>query len=163
MGLINGPAKFATQMNDVLKELIDTICVVYMDDILIYSKTETEHYEHIKFLLAKLRYHNQYIAPSKCSFMKGEVEFLGIIVNKDGLKVNLAKADRSAIARIYLQVRYWILILPSAVRHWTKSKSVHDGRSFMGLVSFFRRFSKDFGLILRPLIEFTKKGISIAN
>eukprot|EP00171_Calliarthron_tuberculosum_P016938 IDg16938t1 len=143
MGLCNAPATFVALMNEVLQGLIDKCCVVYMDDILVYSKTRTEHFKHLKMVLERLRQHRLYVSPSKCSFMQTEVEFLGIIVDTTGMRVNPEKVK--------------------IVIEWPIPKSITEIRSFVGLVSFFRRFIKDFSTLARPLTELTKKNKSIKN
>lgn len=143
MGLCNAPATFVSLMNEVLSDYIDRFCVVYMDDILIFSRDEDEHYEHIEKVLSRLQEHKLYVSPSKCSFMQREVEFLGIIVNSYGLRVNPEKID--------------------VIASWKKPESVRELRSFLGLVSFFRRFIQDFSKIARPLTDLTRKQSSISG
>lgn len=143
MGLCNAPATFVTLMNSVLNGLIDRFCTVYLDDILIFSRTEQEHRKHVRLVLERLRQHELYASPKKCHFMTNEVEFLGIIVSDKGLKVNPAKT--------------------SIVQAWPRPQSISEVRSFLGLVSFFRRFIKNFSLIAMPLTNLTKKGNSIVQ
>eukprot|EP00171_Calliarthron_tuberculosum_P021638 IDg21638t1 len=93
MGLCNAPATFTAMMNEVLSGYIDKFCTVYLDEILIFSKSTPEHREHVRNVLSRLREHRLYASPKKCHFMTQEVEFLGIIVNRDGLQVNPEKTE----------------------------------------------------------------------
>lgn len=143
MGLCNAPATFTTMMNEVLNGLVDKICTVYLDDILIFSSSREEHIVHVKEVLERLRQHKLYASPKKCFFMTQEVEFLGIIVTDKGLKVNPEKTD--------------------IIRKWPKPSTITEVRSFLGLASFFRRFIKDFAKIALPLTNLTKKGSTIQD
>jgi hypothetical protein len=86
-GLTNAPAIFQSHINRVLSDLLDICCIVYLDDILIFSKNEEEHVKHVKMVLGRLRSHQLYAKPSKCSFHKKEVDFLGYVVTQDGVKM----------------------------------------------------------------------------
>lgn len=143
MGLCNAPATFVTLMNEVMKEFIDHFCVVYMDDILVYSKTKEEHYKHLDLILSRLEQHKLYVSPEKCSFMQEEVEFLGVLVKKSGLTINPSKS--------------------AAVKEWPRPQSVRDIRVFMGLINFFRRFIPNLSGIAKPLTALTRKGRSIRD
>ena len=80
-GLTNAPATFQAYINEALGDLLDVICVVYLDDILIFSKSETEHAEHVRQVLERLRQYSLYVKLSKCAFSVKEVEFLSFIVS----------------------------------------------------------------------------------
>lgn len=86
-GLSNAPASFQSYINSALTGLIDRICVVYLDDVLIYSQTEQEHIEDVQAVLERLRRHQLYAKLSKCEFHKDNVAFLGFIVGRDGVQV----------------------------------------------------------------------------
>lgn len=88
MGLSSAPATFQTLMNIIFQDYIDVFLVVYMDDLLIFSKPEKEHLHHIETVLSRLKSEELYVSPKKCSFMMEETEFLGIIVGLAGIKVN---------------------------------------------------------------------------
>ncbi|WVZ58433.1 hypothetical protein U9M48_008709 [Paspalum notatum var. saurae] len=90
-GLTNAPAYFMNLMNKVFMEYLDKFVVVFIDDILIYSKTEEEHEEHLRLVLQKLREHKLYAKLSKCEFWLDQVPFLGHIVSKGGIMVDLSK------------------------------------------------------------------------
>eukprot|EP00171_Calliarthron_tuberculosum_P007640 IDg7640t1 len=91
MGLCNAPTTFVALINEVLHGCIDKFCIVYLDDILIFSKTVEEHRKHVEMVLHRLRQHTLYASPRNCYFMAREVEFLGIILNAEGLKMNQDK------------------------------------------------------------------------
>ncbi|WVZ49543.1 hypothetical protein U9M48_000890 [Paspalum notatum var. saurae] len=90
-GLTNAPAYFMNLMNKVFMEYLDKFVVVFIDDILIYSKTEEEHEEHLRLVLQKLRDHKLYAKLSKCEFWLDQVPFLGHIVSKGGIMVDPSK------------------------------------------------------------------------
>ena len=110
-------------MNDVLKSYIGTFCLVYLDDIIIFSKTEEEHLEHLRKVMKLLRDNKLYVNPEKCSFFMDEVNYLGHIVSKDGLRADPKKTQ--------------------VVRNWPEPKDRHDVRAFLGLSRHFRRFVPD--------------------
>lgn len=92
-GLTNAPATFQAYINNALQGLVDDFCVVYLDDILIFSKSEEEHYEHLELIIERLRQAELYANPKKCDFFKSEIDFLGFIVNKDGLRMDPAQVQ----------------------------------------------------------------------
>jgi hypothetical protein len=138
-GLTNAPATFMTLMNDVFRDLLDSFVVVYLDDILIYSKNKKAHLDHIEQVLQRLQEHNLYAKLSKCDFCKNEVEFLGHVVGQDGIKVDPAKVK--------------------TVQEWPALTSVKEIQSFLGLVNYYRRFIPSYALIALPLSELIKKDV----
>jgi hypothetical protein len=126
-------------MNHVLREFIGRFVVVYFDDILIYSRNETEHYEHIRQVLQVLCDNKLYANLEKCTFAKDKVIFLGYVVSKHGVEV-----DQSKIV---------------AIQDWPTPMNVSQVRSFHGLAGFYQCFVKDFSTIAAPLNELTKKGV----
>ena len=112
--------------------------VVYFDDIFIYSSNKEKHIQHVREVFCVLRREKFYALPAKCSFMKESILFLGYVVSKDGLAV-----DESKVA---------------TMRDWPIPTTLHDVRSFHGLVSFYRRFIHDFSTIMAPIIECMKCG-----
>jgi hypothetical protein len=86
--LTNALVTFQAYIHKALRHLIDSICIVYLNDILIYSKDEKEHKHHIKIVLQKLRDYALYAKPSKCTFHTKEVKFLGFIVNTNGVTID---------------------------------------------------------------------------
>ncbi len=92
-GLTNAPATFQAFISDVLRDLIDIKCVVYLDDILVFSRTQEEHDEAVRQVLERLREHNLFANAKKCEFDKSSVEYLGYILSADGIKMNPKKLD----------------------------------------------------------------------
>ncbi|KAA0040400.1 ty3-gypsy retrotransposon protein [Cucumis melo var. makuwa] len=137
-GLTNAPAVFMDLMNSVFREFLDTFVIVFIDDILIYSKTETEHEEHLRMVLQTLRDNKLYAKFSKCEFWLKQVSFLGHVVSKAGVSVDPAKIE--------------------AVTSWTRPSTVSKVRSFQGLVGYYRQFVENFSRIATPLTQLTKKG-----
>ena len=92
-GLTNAPAYFTSMMNNVLMEYLDKFVVVFIDDIMVYSKNEEEHKEHLRLVLEKLREHQLYAKFSKCEFWLKEVGFLGDVVSGEGIAVDPTKVQ----------------------------------------------------------------------
>ncbi|KAL0549558.1 hypothetical protein IC582_014043 [Cucumis melo] len=137
-GLTNAPAVFMDLMNRVFREFLDTFVIVFIDDILIYSKTEAEHEEHLRIVLQTLRDNKLYAKFSKCEFWLKQVSFLGHVVSKAGVSVDPAKIE--------------------AVTGWTRPSTVSEVRSFLGLAGYYRRFVENFSRIAIPLTQLTRKG-----
>jgi hypothetical protein len=137
-GLTNAPAVFMACMNDMLSHL--PFCVVYLDDILIFSKNDQEHVEHVRQVLNILEQHHYLVKLKKCDFFKTEVTYLGHVVSKDGIKPDPKKVQ--------------------AVKDWPTPQTVHDVRSFLGMANYFRRFIKGYSTYAAPLIDITGGNIS---
>ena len=135
-GLTNAPAVFQTMMNNVLKDYIGKFCVVYLDDVLIYSKTPEEHLRHIDLIMAALQKHKLHINPSKCFFGRKAVDFLGVVVENNTLRM-----DDKKIA---------------AIKAWPRPTNVKEMRGFLGLAGYYRRFIDRFSARTVPLTELTK-------
>ena len=135
-GLTNAPATFQSVMNSVLHPFLRRFVVVYLDDILIYSKTAEEHKLHVRQVLDVLRQNRFYVCQSKSNFASEETKFLGHIVNSKGIRPDPKKV--------------------AAVVDWPELKNVHDVRSFLGLVNYFRKFIKDFASLAEPLTNLTR-------
>jgi transposase InsO family protein len=136
-GLTNAPATFQALMNDILRPYLDDFVVVYLDDICIYSKTPEEHLEHLEKVLAVLQEHKLYVGLDKCTFGVEEMEFLGHIVGKDGIKVDPKKVE--------------------AVKDWPTPRTVKEVRSFLGFTGYYRRFIRHYAHKALPLTELTKQ------
>jgi len=142
-GLTNAPAAFQAYINRALSDLVDRICVVYLDDILIYSRTTEDHIEHVKAVLDRLREYKLFVNLDKCEFHTQRTEYLGYIVTPDGLSI-----DNSRVATI---------------QEWPEPESVREIRIFVGFVNYYRRFVHNFSRIVAPLNEMTKKGPGCAR
>ncbi|KAJ9547266.1 hypothetical protein OSB04_019809 [Centaurea solstitialis] len=138
-GLTNAPAAFMDLMNRVCKPYLDEFVIVFIDDILIYSKTAEEHGEHLRKVLEMLKREQLYAKFSKCEFWLKEVQFLGHIVTQEGIKVDPAKIE--------------------AIKDWESPKSPSEVRSFLGLAGYYRRFIEHFSAIATPLTALTKKDV----
>jgi hypothetical protein len=119
-GLTNAPAYFMYLMNKVFMEYLDKFVVVFIDDILIFSKNKEEHDEHLCLVLQKLRENQLYAKLSKCEFWLKEVLFLGHIISEGGISVDPSKVKN--------------------VLSWNTPQNVSDIRSFLGLAGYYRRF-----------------------
>ncbi|WVZ89824.1 LOW QUALITY PROTEIN: hypothetical protein U9M48_036182, partial [Paspalum notatum var. saurae] len=137
-GLTNAPAFFMYLMNSVFMNELDKFVVVFIDDILVYSKNEKEHEEHLRIVLSRLREHKLYAKFSKCAFWLKKVAFLGHILSAKGV----AAVDPSKV---------------EDVLNWKQPQTVTEIRSFLGLEGYYRRFIKDFSKIAKPMTALTQK------
>ncbi|WVZ80440.1 hypothetical protein U9M48_027913 [Paspalum notatum var. saurae] len=135
--LTNAPAFFMYMMNSVFMNELDKFVVVFIDDILVYSKNEEEHEEHLRTVLTRLREHQLYTKFSKCAFWLREVSFLGHILSEKGVAVDPSKVED--------------------VLNWKQPETVTEIRSFLGLAGYYRRFIKDFSKTAKPMTSLTKK------
>jgi hypothetical protein len=136
-GLTNAPAYFMYMMNKVFMEYLEKFVMVFIDDILVYSRSEEEHAGHLRLVLQKLRDHKLYAKLSKCEFWLRQVAFLGHVISKGGIFVD-----------------------PSMVQDVLSSKalmSVSDIRSFLRLAWYYRTFIEGFFMMSKPMTEFLKK------
>ncbi|KAJ4748698.1 polyprotein [Rhynchospora pubera] len=138
-GLTNAPAAFMDLMNRVFREFLDAFVVVFIDDILIYSRSFEEHAKHLRIVLNRLRECKLYGKFSKCEFWLSKVAFLGHVISGEGLAVDPSKVQ--------------------AVTEWSQPKSVSEIRSFLGLAGYYRRFVAGFSQIAKPLTELLHKGV----
>lgn len=136
-GLKNAPATFQRLMNEILREFINKICVVYLDDILIFSTSLTEHIQSVKLIFNKLSEHNLKIQFDKCSFMKKNTEFLGHVLTDQGMKPNPNK------------------IL--CIKEYPIPKTEKQLKGFLGATGYYRKFVKDYAKIANPMIKYLKK------
>ncbi|GJR48652.1 putative reverse transcriptase domain-containing protein [Tanacetum coccineum] len=136
-GLTNAPTIFMDLMNRVCKPYLDKFVIVFIDDILIYSKSEEEHEVHLKTILDLLEKEKLYAKFSKCEFWLKEVQFLGHVVNRDGIHVDPSKVE--------------------SVKNWKTPESSTEIRSFLGLAGYYRRFIENFSKIAKPLTLLTQK------
>ena len=138
-GLTNAPAAFMDLMNRVFKPYLDRFVIVFIDDILVYSKSREEHEQHLRLVLQTMREKQLYAKFSKCEFWLSSVTFLGHVVSKDGIQVDPSKVE--------------------TVQKWPRPTSVTEVRSFLGLAGYYRRFVKDFSRIAVPLTRLTRKNV----
>jgi hypothetical protein len=137
-GLTNAPAYFMNLMNKVFMEYLDKFVIVFIDDILVYSKTEEEHEEHLRLVLGALREHQLYAKFTKCQFWLKEVGFLGHVLSAWGVSVD-----------------------PSLIKSIMERKpptNPTEVRSFLGLAGYYRKFVQGFSSIAEPLALLLKKG-----
>ena len=138
-GLTNAPATFQQVMNNMFGSRIGESVLVYLDDILVFSRTAEEHLKHLEDVLAVLR-QNQFKAKlSKCQFNRPELNFLGHVVSRDGLKVD----DRKI----------------KVVRDWPVPTDLHKLRAFLGLANYFRRFIQGYSSLVAPLTSLTRADV----
>ena len=138
-GLTNAPAYFMYLMNSVFMPELDKFVVVFIDDILIYSKNEEEHAQDLHIVLQRLREQQLYAKFSKCDFCLKEVPFLGHVISAEGISVDPSKVQD--------------------VLDWEAPTSVPQIRSFLGLAGYYRRFIPEFSRIAKPMTELMKKGV----
>jgi hypothetical protein len=136
-GLTNALVYFMYMMNKVFMEYLDKFVVVFIDDILVYSKSEEEHEGHLRLVLQKLRDHKLYAKLSKCEFWLKQVAFSGHVISKGGIYVDPSKVQD--------------------VLSWKAPTSVSDIHSFLGLAEYYQRFIEGFSKISKPMTELLKK------
>jgi hypothetical protein len=137
-GLTNAPAYFMNLMNKVFMEYLDRFVVVFIDDIIIYSKSDSDHEEHLRLVLQKLRENQLYAKNSKCEFWIDKVSFLGHIISNGGISVDPAKVKEIVV--------------------WSVPTTVTEIRSFLGLAGYYRRFIEGFSKIAKPMTSLLEKG-----
>jgi hypothetical protein len=137
-GLTNAPAYFMYLMNKVFMEYLNKFVVVFINDILIFSKNKEEHDEHLRLVLQKLRENQLYAKLSKCEFWLKEVSFPGHIISEGGIFVDPSKVK--------------------SVLSWDTPQNVSDIQSFLGLAGYYRRFIEGFSKIAKPMTELLEKG-----
>jgi hypothetical protein len=138
-GLTNAPTTFMCLMNSILNKYLDKFVLVFIDDILIYSKTKEEHEEHLILVLQVLREHQLYAKYNKCDFFQKQIQYLGHVISEDGVAVDPEKIK--------------------AIMDWPTPRNVSEVRSFMGLAGYYRRFIKGFSKISHPITSLQRKGV----
>jgi hypothetical protein len=126
-------------MFKVFNPVLDKWVVIYLDDILIYSKTKSEHLAHIRSVLSLLRKNGLYVKLSKCSFMQEETEFLGHVITKDGIKACAGHVK--------------------AIREWPRPTKQRDVQQFYGLAQFYQHYIENFATIALPLTSLLGEGV----
>jgi hypothetical protein len=136
-GLTNAPTYFMYLMNKVFMEYLDRFIMVFIDDILVFSKTMEEHEEHLRLVLEKLRSNQLYAKFSKCEFWLTEVAFLGHVISAGGVSVDPGKVKD--------------------VLNWMPPATISEIRSFLGLAGYYCQFIKDFSKIAKPMTKLLEK------
>ncbi|GJV10538.1 putative reverse transcriptase domain-containing protein [Tanacetum coccineum] len=138
-GLTNVPAVFMDLMNRVCKPYLDKFVIVFIDDILIYSKSKKEHEEHLRQILKLLKKEELYAKFSKCEFWISRVQFLGHVIDCRGIHVDPAKIE--------------------SIKDWASPKTPTEIRQFLGLAGYYRRFIEGFSKIAKTMTKLTQKGV----
>ncbi|XP_058762994.1 uncharacterized protein LOC131636407 [Vicia villosa] len=141
-GVTNAPAVFMDYMNRVFQPYLDQFVVIFINDILIYSRTIEEHMEHLRIVLSVLREKQLFAKFSKCEFWMSEFKFLGHVISCDGVAVDPSKVE--------------------AVINWERPKNATEVRSFLGLAGYYRRFIMGFSKLALPLTRLTRKEVSFS-
>jgi hypothetical protein len=142
-GLTNAPATFQRVMNQVFAPYIGKCVLVYLDDILIMSRTLEEHAQHLRMVLTELRKHKFYAKLSKCEFAREQLKFLGHIISGDGISVDPAKT--------------------AVVQQWPRPRNLVQLQGFLGLANYFRRFIQGYSSLVAPLTALTSKAAQSFN
>ncbi len=135
-GLSNSPSVFQGYMNEVFREFLQQFVIVYIDDILIYSRNLAEHRLHIKQVLEKLRHHHLYLKLEKCEFHTTSVTFLGYVIDQHGIQMYQRKVE--------------------AIRNWPQPATIKELQRFLGFANFYRRFIHNYSLLSSPLTSLLK-------
>jgi hypothetical protein len=136
MGLSNSPPAFMSLMNKILADYIDKTCLVYLDDILIYSKTLEEHKQHVRQVLEKLQEEKLVVNTKKCTFGKKELIFVGYKISSQGISADPAKIE--------------------VIQKWPRMQNVQDVRRFIGFTQFYKRLIKGYAQVAAPLTDLTR-------
>jgi hypothetical protein len=135
-GLCNAPATFQSTMNDIFRDLLDECVIIYIDDLLVYSRTHEDHERHLRMVLSRMRQHGLRARVHKCRFLQPEVDYLGYIVGKGQVQ-----ADPSRL---------------QAIASWPVPKDVHELRSFLGMANTLLRFTPMFAQHAASLTDLLK-------
>jgi hypothetical protein len=135
MGLTNAPVTFQSYINNALWGYVDDFCVVYLDNILVYSQSEEEYIQHLEKVMEHLCQSKLYANPKKCSFFQDEIEFLGYLVNADGVRMDPKRIE--------------------AIQEWKNHppRTFRDIQVFLGFCNFYRRFIHQFLQIVKPILQ----------
>ncbi|GAA5865997.1 hypothetical protein JCM1840_003369 [Sporobolomyces johnsonii] len=142
-GLTNAPAAFQNLLNDTFRPFLDSFVIVYLDDILVYSRTQEEHDRHVRQVLETMRTAKLYAKAEKCSFEEGSTEYLGFIVDVDGVRMDPKKIE--------------------TVQSWPLPTNIREVQSFLGFCNFYRRFIRNYSTIAAPLTRLTRRDRTSAD
>nr|GEX19460.1 putative reverse transcriptase domain-containing protein [Tanacetum cinerariifolium] len=138
-GLTNAPAVFMDLINRVCKPFLDKFIIVFIDDILIYSRNKVEHEGHLKQILELLKKEELYAKFPKCDFWLSKVQFIGHVIDSEGIHVDPAKIE--------------------SINDWESPKTPTEIRQFLGLTGYYRRFIEGFSKISKPMTKLTQKSV----
>ncbi|XP_051173560.1 uncharacterized protein LOC127289595 [Leptopilina boulardi] len=136
-GLKNAPPTFQRMINNGLKGLIGNGCFAYIDDIIVYGRTLEEHNKNLKNLFIRLRQVGLKLQPDKCEYLRPELEYLGHVITKEGIKPNPDRIDK--------------------VKNYPRPKTQKQIKQFLGLIGYYRKFIKNFSKIANPLTKLLRK------
>lgn len=136
-GLTNAPASFQALMNEIYRPFLRKFILIFFDDIHVFNRNWSKHYDHLAAALQVLETHNLFANRKKCVFTQPHIEYLGHIISKDGVATDPAKTD--------------------AVSNWPTPTSIKDLRGFLVLIEYYRRFIRNYGELARPLTQLLKK------
>jgi len=136
-GLCNAPAVFQRWINRTLHQFVDRCCIVYLDDVLIYSKTKSEHIKDVRGILKAIEKSGMKITPGKCEFHAAETQYLVFIIAREEIKVDPIKT--------------------LAIWEWAKPTKVKEIQRFTGFCNFYQMFIEGFSRKARPLYQLTRK------
>ncbi|KAL0151774.1 hypothetical protein M9458_052925, partial [Cirrhinus mrigala] len=139
-GLANSPSFFQAFVNEVFRDMLNRWVIVYIDDILIYSRSYAEHIQHVRAVLQRLIKHQLYTKEEKCEFHQEKIAFLGYIISPEGVAMDESKVN--------------------AVRNWPRPTTLKELQRFLGFANFYRRFIRGFSTVATPLSSMIKKGNS---
>ncbi|KAI2644948.1 Transposon Tf2-6 polyprotein [Labeo rohita] len=137
-GLVNSPSYFQAFVNEVFRDMLNRWVIVYVDDILIYSNTRSDHIQHVRAVLQRLIQHKLYAKEEKCLFHQERIAFLGYVISPEGVAMDDSKVN--------------------AVRNWPRPKTLKELQRFLGFANFYRRFIRNFSSIVAPLTSMIKRG-----
>ncbi|KAL0160767.1 hypothetical protein M9458_044492 [Cirrhinus mrigala] len=135
-GLANSPAVFQSFINEIFKDILNQYVIAYIDDILIYSKTEAEHVQHVRTVLSRLLENQLYVKAEKCEFHVPQTTFLGYQVSPHGVKMDTTKVK--------------------AVTEWPQPTTIKELQRFLGFANFYRRFIRNYSTVASPLTALLK-------
>ncbi len=139
-GLCNAPPQFMAMINHILQDELDNCCVVFLDDIIVYSKTAEEHQGALEKVLQKLEHFKLYAKASKCSIFRREVDFVGYWISEKGVQPHRSKVK--------------------VILEWKAPKTILELRSFLGMVSYYRKFIRGFSDIASPMHKLLRKDVT---
>jgi hypothetical protein len=142
-GLTNAPAQFQAYINQALAGLTDVSCIVYLDDILVFSRTEEEHVTHVKEVLQRLREYSLYVNLKKCKWHTDSTEYLGYVITPEGVTINPERVK--------------------TIQEWPTPATVREIQVFIGFMNYYRRFIANFSKLALPLTKLTQKGPNAAR